>query len=41
MLEKVFHDTLKKTQRNETTDRKTEINNCLNELNELQFCEVS
>ena len=25
----------------QTTDRKNEINNCLNGLNELKFCEVS
>ena len=30
-----------KFQLNETTDRKDENNNCLNELKELKFCEVS
>ena len=32
---------LTKFQLNQTTDRKNENNNCLNELNELKFCEVS
>ena len=32
---------LTKFQHNQTTDRKIENKNCLNELNELKFCEVS
>ena len=30
-----------KFQLNQTTERKNENKNCLNELNELKFCEVS
>jgi hypothetical protein len=41
MLVIEFRETSQKFQLIQTTDRNIENNNCLNELNDLKFCEVS